>query len=53
MMSDVDDDVDSEARAPICPFCGVTALPADPAHVIDTRFVCENPDCEAYGEAVS
>jgi hypothetical protein len=25
-------------------------LPGDLAHVIDTRFVCENPDCEAYGE---
>jgi hypothetical protein len=44
-MTDVD-------RAPICPFCGVTALPADPAHVIDVAFVCENPDCEAYGERV-
>ena len=37
-------------RAPICPYCGVTALPADPANVIDTGFVCENPDCEAFGE---
>ena len=47
--SDADDpDVD---RAPICPYCGVTALPADPTHVIDTRFVCENPDCETFGEA--
>jgi hypothetical protein len=41
-----------DERAPICPFCGVTALPADPAHVIDTRFVCENPDCEAFGEPI-
>jgi hypothetical protein len=39
-------------RAPICPSCGVTALPADPAHVIDPEFVCENPDCEAFGERV-
>jgi hypothetical protein len=37
-------------RAPICPHCGVTALPADGSNVIDTRFVCENPDCEAFGE---
>ena len=45
-----DADVD---RAPICPECGVTALPAAPANVLDTTFVCENPDCEAYGEPVS
>ncbi len=43
------DDADVD-RAPICPYCGVTALPADAAHVIDTRFVCENPDCEAFGD---
>ena len=41
-----------EGRAPICPSCGVTALPADPANVIDTAFVCENPDCEAFGERI-
>jgi len=40
-------------RAPICPYCGVTALPADLSHVIDVGFVCENPDCEAFGEAVA
>ena len=45
------DNVD-EGRAPICPYCGVTALPADPSHVIDVGFVCENPDCEAFGEAI-
>ncbi len=39
-------------RAPICPFCGVTALPAETANVLDTRFVCENPDCAAFGEQV-
>jgi hypothetical protein len=39
-------------RAPICPSCGVTALAAEPANVIDSGFVCENPDCDAYGEAV-
>lgn len=39
-------------RAPICPFCGVTALPGDAAHVIDTRFVCDNPDCDAFGDVV-
>ena len=40
-------------RAPICGDCGVTALPAAPSNVIDTAFVCENPDCDAYGETVA
>ena len=39
-------------RAPICPACGVTALPGELAHVIDTSFVCDNSDCESYGEVV-
>ena len=46
----VDGDED-EGRAPICSACGVTALPADSAEH-DTRFVCENPDCEAFGDEV-
>jgi hypothetical protein len=41
-----------DGRAPICPYCGVTALPGDLAHVLDTRFVCENADCEAFGDVV-
>lgn len=44
-----DDDVD---RAPICPACGVTALPAHRSNVIDSHFVCDNEDCEAFGEPV-
>lgn len=39
-------------RAPICPYCGVTALPGDLANVIDVHFVCDNADCEAYAEVV-
>lgn len=39
-------------RAPICPSCGVTALLAERLEVIDAVFVCENPDCEAFGEPV-
>jgi len=39
-------------RAPICPYCGVTALPAEPSNVIDSGFVCDNADCEAFGERV-
>lgn len=45
-------DDDQEDRAPICGACGVTALPAEDGHVLDTTFVCENPDCPAYGEQV-
>lgn len=51
---DVDDfDVDDgENRAPICGFCGVTALPGETANVIDAGFVCDNADCEGFGEPV-
>lgn len=45
------DDADVE-RAPICSSCGVTALPAETSNVIDSGFVCENPDCDAFGDAV-
>jgi hypothetical protein len=45
-------DAGDAGRAPICPSCGVTALPADTSNVIDTAFVCENPDCDAFGERV-
>ena len=48
-MTEWDDDPD-EGRAPICPACGVTALPAD--GLLETRFVCENPDCDAFGDEV-
>lgn len=46
------DGEDDEGRAPICPACGVTALPAEGLGVGGSSFVCENPDCDAYGEAV-
>jgi hypothetical protein len=50
-MSDWDDaEVD---RAPICPACAVTALPSAPSNVLDTPFVCENADCEDYGETLT
>lgn len=39
---------DEEGRAPICPSCGVTALPSER----DQGFVCENPDCPAYGDEI-
>jgi hypothetical protein len=40
------------ARAPICGFCGVTALPAEPANVVDAAFVCDNEDCEAFRDVI-
>lgn len=36
-------------RAPICDACGVTKLPDAAAVGPDAEWVCENPDCEAYG----
>lgn len=39
---------DEDDRAPICGSCGVTALPAETG----SGFVCENPDCPAYGDDV-
>lgn len=43
------DDDDEDGRAPICPYCGVTALASESG---DSTFVCENPDCDAYGDSV-
>ena len=40
-----------ELRAPICPWCGVTALPGE-AVGRDEAFVCDNADCPAHGEPV-
>jgi hypothetical protein len=51
-MSDGDTEGRGVDRAPICPACGVTALPAETANVLDSAFLCENPDCEAFGEPV-
>ena len=47
-----DDDERGTGRAPICPFCGVTALPAHRSNVIDSHFVCDNDGCDAFGESV-
>jgi hypothetical protein len=44
------DDASEEEGAPICPYCGVTALPAELSHVLDTDFVCDNADCDSLGE---
>lgn len=37
-------------RAPICSYCGVTALPVHPSNVVDSEFACANEDCEAFGD---
>lgn len=42
-----------EGRAPICPACGVTALPAETANVSDPSFICDNADCDAFGTDVT
>ena len=47
-----DDSERDVGRAPICPECGVTALPAEPANVLDATFVCDNAECEAFGQPV-
>jgi hypothetical protein len=47
-----DDASGDEGRAPICPYCCVTTLPAELSNVLDTDFVCDNADCEAYGERI-
>jgi hypothetical protein len=39
-------------RAPICTWCGVTALPAESPSPDGLVFICENPDCDAFGEPV-
>jgi hypothetical protein len=53
MMDFVSEQSDANVgRAPICLHCGVTALPADFSNVIDSDFVCDNADCDAYGEVI-
>lgn len=41
-----------EARAPICPDCGVTAIPLPGAPGVDVPFVCDHDDCPAAGTVV-
>lgn len=37
-------------RAPICGDCGVTALPSED---LGDDFVCENPECAAFGDVIA
>jgi hypothetical protein len=46
-----EDDADG-GRTPICPHCGVTALPADLSNVIDSGFVCDKAECDGFGEVI-
>ncbi len=39
----------TDNNAPICTCCRVTALPGAAAG-IPAAFVCDNPDCESFGE---
>ena len=41
-----------DGRAPICRWCGVTALAKHLSNVLDSPFVCDNEDCEAFGDEV-
>jgi len=40
----------SEEASPICPWCGVSALPPEPSS--GTSSICENADCDSFGEAI-
>lgn len=51
-MSGWDEVDEDDGRAPICPQCGVTALPGELANVLEPHFVCDNADCESFGETV-
>lgn len=46
-------EVNDVGRAPICPSCGVTALPAEMSNLLDSDFACENPDCDAFGDVIA
>jgi hypothetical protein len=48
-MSDLWDDIDDGDVSPICPACGVSALPPEAPGESPT---CENPDCFAFGEPI-
>jgi hypothetical protein len=47
-LDEVNEDEGSAYGPPICS-CGVTAIPAESRSTEHPRFVCENPDCEAFG----
>lgn len=44
---------DEPGGAPICPWCGVTALPGSAVGRTDATFVCDEADCPGFGERVA
>lgn len=52
-MPDRDGVDQTDLDAPICPWCGVTALPGGAAGRSDAAFVCDDADCPGFGEPVS
>ncbi|MEM9466441.1 MAG: hypothetical protein AAGA90_13795 [Actinomycetota bacterium] len=49
-MSDLWDDLDDDDVSPICPSCGVSALPPE---AMGEPSMCENADCIAFGEPIA
>jgi hypothetical protein len=49
-MSDLWDETDDGDVSPLCPACGVSALPPEAP---GEPSMCENPDCPAFGEPMS
>ncbi|MEM9204678.1 MAG: hypothetical protein AAGC53_23795 [Actinomycetota bacterium] len=49
-MSDLWDEIDDDDVSPICPACGVSALPPE---AIGEASMCENANCSAFGEPIS
>lgn len=45
-------EVHDTGGAPICPWCGVTALPASAIGRLDATFVCDEADCPGVGRSV-
>ncbi len=47
MMTDMWDHTDDDDVSPICPTCGVSALPPEAP---GEPSMCENPNCTAFGD---
>ena len=48
-VSDLWDDIDEDDLSPICPECGVSALPPE---AMGEPSMCENPNCSTFGEPI-
>mgnify|MGYP000164656023 CR=1 FL=1 len=49
-MSDLWDETDDDDVSPICPSCGVSALPPEAP---DEPSMCEHPNCSEFGELMA